>query len=174
MGAAVIDADQIGRVVVENNARLLARLARTFGKNILTSQKKLRRKRVAEIAFSNKSNKRKLDQLVHPFLLQRIKSRIKDLSKRHPVIVIDAALLFEWNLDRITSKVLVIQSGSRERLRRLKIRGIKTDDALARQRMQLSSVEYRQRADKVISNNTTPAKFEAKVKNWAEQFFRTN
>ncbi len=174
MGAAVINADKIGRDVVEGNDALLAKISGTFGKGVLTPGGQLRRKRAAEIAFSSKSNKRKLDRLVHPFLLKEIKSQTKLLSKKHKVIVIDAALLLDWGLDKITDQVLVIHSGSKARLRRLEKRGIKTADALARQRMQLSVSEFRKRADKVILNDKSKKEFEAKVRNWAGQFFLFN
>jgi len=174
MSAGVINADEIGRNVVERNPRLLTKLSQTFGKDVLTSRGNLRRKRVAQIAFSNKSNKKKLDRLVHPFLLKEVIRQIKLLSKKHNVIVIDAALLLEWHLDKITNKVLVIQSGSRKRLRRLKNRGIATADALARQQIQLTTSEFRNRADKVILNNGSKREFEDKVRNWAKHFFKSS
>lgn len=174
MGAAVINADQIGREVVEKNSKLRLNLAKSFGNGILTSHGKLRRQRVAEIAFSSRKNKRKLDQLVHPFLLKEINRQIKRQSRSHKVIVIDAALLLDWGLDKITDKVLVIKSGTGQRLNRLKKRGINATDALARQKMQLPNQELQKHADKTIFNNSSKRKFQNKVKSWAEQFFNSN
>ena len=171
MGAAIIDADKIGRAVVENNPNLVNQLAKAFGGKILTSRGKLKRNRTAKIAFSSKSNKRKLDRLVHPFLLHELKQQIKKLSKKYNVIVIDAALLLDWGLDKLVDQVLVIQSSEKQRFKRLQKRGISSADARARQRMQLLCSEYKKRADKVILNNETKAALEAKVRNLARPLF---
>ena len=167
--AAVIDADKIGREVVESNPELIRKFARAFGRDSVTTNGKLKRSKVAEIAFSSKANKRKLDRLVHPFLLTNLRKQIKKLSKTHSLIVIDAALLLDWNLDRIVDQVLVVHTSLEKRLRRLRGRGIKRVDAIARQKLQLPLKEYMKRADKVIMNNSSQKEFEKKVKLWVEQ-----
>jgi dephospho-CoA kinase len=171
MGAAIIDADKIGRDVVENNPRLVKQLAHAFGGAILMSQGKLNRNRTAQIAFSSKSNKRKLDRLVHPFLLRELQRQIKKLSVNYDVIVVDAALLLNWGLDKLVDHVLVIHSGEKQRFERLRKRGISSADARARQNMQLPYREFKKRADKVILNNTTKAALKVKVLNWAKPLF---
>lgn len=174
MGAAVINADRIGREVVEKNLSLRLKLARAFGKEILTSNQKLRRHRVAEIAFSNKSQKRKLDRLVHPFLVKELKQQIKKFSKNYDVIVVDAALLLDWRLGKMIDRVLVIESKSNQRIIRLVKRGFSKSDALARQKLQRTTAAFRKHADQVIVNNTSKKIFEAQVRNWAKQFFISN
>ncbi|MGH8016350.1 MAG: dephospho-CoA kinase, partial [Candidatus Zixiibacteriota bacterium] len=171
---AVINADNIGREVVENNRVLLKKLARTFGQDLLTSAGILKRKRVAQIAFASQKNKRRLDQLVHPFLLKSLRDSIKRFARNHEVIVIDAALLLDWNLDQVADKVLLIHSGFKKRLIRLQKRGMNISDIKARQKWQLSYDEFRRRSDKVILNNSTKSDFEKKVRNWAREYFETN
>lgn len=171
MGAVVIDADKIGRKVVENNPKLLKQLVRTFGRDILTTTGKLDRIKTAEIAFSNKSNKKKLDRMVHPYLLRELKKQTISLSKKYEVIVIDAALLLDWRLDKFVDRILVIHCGEKLRFKRLQKRGISPTDAKARQRLQLPFIEFKKRADKVIFNNGTIASLENKVKNWARLQF---
>ncbi|HKK19911.1 MAG TPA: dephospho-CoA kinase, partial [candidate division Zixibacteria bacterium] len=53
LGAVVIDADQIGREVVEKDPRVLHRLARQFGNGILTRSGKLDRAALASLAFAD-------------------------------------------------------------------------------------------------------------------------
>jgi len=174
MGAAVVDADQIGRTVVEQNPALVKQIAKVFGNDVLTKSRKLDRKRVAEIAFSSKSNKFRLDKLVHPFLLKELKRQVKKLSRSHDVIVIDAALLLDWSLDRVVDTVLVINASQNKRLARLKKRGISTVDVKARQKHQLSFKEFQRRSDKILMNNSTKLEFEKEVRDWARQFFLSN
>ncbi len=171
MGAAVIDADKIGREVVVNNPKLLKQLVKTFGRKILTISGKLDRDNTAKIAFSSIANKRKLDRLVHPFLLQKINEEIMNTPTSRRVVVIDAALLLDWRLDKIVDRVLVIHSSEKRRFRRLLKRGITPADAKARQLLQLPYAEYRKRADKVILNNRTKSALMSKVKKWAKPLF---
>ncbi len=171
MGAVIIDADQIGREAVEHNPKLKKQLAKAFGPEVLTKWGNLNRKRTAEIAFSSKAHKRKLDRLVHPFLLHELRQQIKKLSSQYDIIVIDAALLLDWGLHKLVNRVLVIHSGEKKRFKRLQKRGISIADARARQRMQPSLAVFFKNADKIISNDSSKAELEAKVKNWANQFF---
>ena len=67
MGAVVIDADKIGRKVVETNPKLIQKLVRAFGPQILTPAGNLRRKKTAEIAFSYNKNRKLLQILVHHY-----------------------------------------------------------------------------------------------------------
>lgn len=174
LGAAIINADQIGREVVEENKSLIKKLQNAFGKDILDSGGKLKRKKVAVIAFSSLANKKKLDRLVHPFLLQELRNQIKRLSKSNKVIVIDAALLLDWQLDRVADKVLLVHSIEDARIKRHLSRGFSKTDIKSRQKWQLSYSAMKKRADKTIMNNSSKSEFESKVRAWAAQFFPTN
>ncbi len=169
-GAAVIDADRIGREVVDRSAPLRKRLANQFGSEILTLSGKLSRKRLARLAFADKAAKRSLDRLVHPFLLKELQHQMKKLARQHEVIVIDAALLLDWELDHQMDVVLVIHTSEETRLKRLVARGISKEDALARQKAQLPFSEYRRRADYVLLNNSTIDKLEIKLQRLYKKF----
>lgn len=163
MGAAVIDADRIGREVVENNPQVLARLVRRFGEDILTRSGRLNRRKLALRAFQNDAAKLHLNRIVHPPLLKELKRQTRQAARVNNVVVIDAALLLDWNLDRIVDLTIVIRASQSKRLERLMDRGISRTDALARQRGQLPLVEYRLRADYVLLNNDSPDRLRDKL-----------
>jgi len=169
-GAAVIDADHIGRQVVDRSAQLRKRLASQFGGEILTASGRLSRKKLARLAFADEAAKQRLNRLVHPFLLKELRRQMKELAKRHDVVVIDAALLLDWELDRPMDVVLVIHASQETRLKRLAARGISKEDALARQRAQVPFSEYRKRADYVVLNNSTVEKLQAKLQHLYKKF----
>ncbi|MFQ6007737.1 MAG: dephospho-CoA kinase [Candidatus Zixiibacteriota bacterium] len=163
-GAVVIDADRIGREVVEKSPQLRRKLAKQFGKEILTATGRLSRKKLARLAFSDDVSKRRLNHLVHPMLLKELRRQMRQLSRRYDVVVIDAALLLDWNLDREMDLVLVIHATQETRLRRLVARGFSKEDVLARQRAQLPFTEFRNRADLVILNNNTLLRLKARLR----------
>ena len=161
-GAEVIDADRIGREVVDRSTALRRRLARAFGADILTPTGRLRRERLAERAFADPQAKATLDRLVHPPLLRELRRQVRAAERRGRVAVIDAALLLDWELDREVDCVLVIHASKARRLERLRRRGMSQADARARLRRQLPLREYRRRADRVISNDGSRAELRAR------------
>ena len=171
MGAVVIDADKIGRKVVETNPKLIQKLARAFGPQILTPMGNLRRKKTAELAFSSEKNRKLLNSLVHPYLLRELKKQIKRNLDKNRVIVIDAALLLDWKLDNVVDLTLVIGCSKEKRMTRLLKKGLSKSDALARMKSQLPFRDYQKRADKVILNSSTAAAFKRKVQKWADSYF---
>ncbi len=164
LGAAIIDADQIGREVVDRNASVLRQLTKRFGSSILTPKKKLDRKRLAELAFKTETSRKALDKIVHPHLLKELKKQANQLSQKHRIVVIDAALLLEWKMGNAVDLVLVVTAPQTVRLRRLQNRGIDRTDALARQRQQASYAEFRRKADILIPNSGSKTALRDRVK----------
>ncbi|MCX6835491.1 MAG: dephospho-CoA kinase [candidate division Zixibacteria bacterium] len=166
LGAAVIDADQIGREAVECSTALRRKLAQAFGAQIIDARGQIRRKKLAALAFADRKANATLNSLVHPYLLKELRRRVKGLLRTNSVVVIDAALLLYWDMDREVDFVLVIHASRTERLKRLKSKGLSPDKALARERAQLPYREFQERADRVILNNGTPRDLERKVAHW--------
>lgn len=170
-GAKIIDADRIGREVVNRNSQLSGLLVKSFGRTIVGKNGRLRRKVLARLAFATKQSKKQLDTIVHPFLLEELRRVLNKAAGGAKPIVIDAALLLDWGLDRELDVVLVVAASRELRLRRLQERGIGRADALARERLQPSSREFTQRADVVIRNNGTRRELAEKVdRTWALLF----
>ena len=71
-GAIIIDADRIGHQVVENSKELQKKMQNEFGKDIISKTGKINRKKIAQRAFHDKTSKKKLNSLVHPYLLKEL------------------------------------------------------------------------------------------------------
>ncbi|HEY0477392.1 MAG TPA: dephospho-CoA kinase [Kofleriaceae bacterium] len=65
-GAALVDADQLARQVVEPGQPALAELVARFGAAILTPEGRLDRKRLAAIAFADPAARADLGRITHP------------------------------------------------------------------------------------------------------------
>ncbi|MFH1687310.1 MAG: dephospho-CoA kinase [bacterium] len=166
MGAAVVDADRIGHAVVDDSASLKQQLAHAFGSDILTGTGRVRRKLLAARAFASDKSRLQLNTLVHPYLLKELWRQVSDVRRRYPAVVIDAALLLDWDMDLKLDYTLVIHAGRRLRRARLAKRGISPAEARSRERHQKLWQEYRQRADRVILNNGTEVDLRRKVAAW--------
>ncbi len=152
-GAGVVDADSIGKQVVDESPALLKKLVKRFGREILTGTGMLDRKALARKAFSTSENKRALDSLVHPYLLKELHKQVKLASKAYRVVVIDAALLLNWGLDSQVDATVVVTASQKVRVVRMAERGFSREEILARQKAQYPLSEYRRRATHVIANN---------------------
>ena len=99
-GWAVVDADLIGKEVVTHNPSVLKKLAKVFGDDILVNNSILRREVLRERAFKNKKTTKALNQIVHPVLMKELYAQVKKHTLKKKNIIIDAALLLDWDLDK--------------------------------------------------------------------------
>jgi len=165
-GFVIIDADQIGKEVVNHNPELLGKLVRLFGVEILTKNRKLNRSKLAVLAFANEISHLKLNRAVHPYLLKELRLKLSHLKKIKKNVVIDAALLLDWNLDKICDYVFLIHASEKLRQTRIAKRGISISDFKARQKMQIQYSQQRARADFCLMNNSTETMLKQKIESY--------
>jgi dephospho-CoA kinase len=72
LGAVVIDADQLAREVVAKGTPGLERVVEAFGPAVLTADGDLDRPKVGSIVFADEDQRRVLESIVHPLVLERI------------------------------------------------------------------------------------------------------
>ncbi|MEO0161713.1 MAG: dephospho-CoA kinase, partial [candidate division WOR-3 bacterium] len=102
-GMKYISADRIGWQVLEEIA---GDLRKYFGEGIFLG-KKINRKCLRDLVFSNPRYLKILNRLSHPRLLARIDEKLEGIKRG--MVVIDAALLFDWPklLKKIDYPILV-------------------------------------------------------------------
>jgi dephospho-CoA kinase len=170
LGAVVISADEIAHEVV-NRASVRRRIVRRWGRQLLKAGGSLDRRKLASKVFSEPGELRALEAMTHPEILREIQRRIRRYkTKRAPLIVLDAPLLYETRLDRLCDVEVFILAGSRTRYSRAKQeRGWTPRELRQREAQQVSLREKRARADRLIVNFATPAVTRAQVRQvWNE------
>jgi dephospho-CoA kinase len=75
LGAAVIDADQIARDVVEPEQPALAKIISEFGADCLDSNGRLDRARLREIVFADPAKRKRLEVITHPAIHEELTRR---------------------------------------------------------------------------------------------------
>ena len=162
-GAAVIDADAIGREVVSENRMLRRQLVKAFGEEILGASGEIDRSKLAQLAFTEPQSTKKLNRLVHPYLLKELRRQIIHNSKHHSIVVVDAALLHLWRMERQMDLTIVVSAPLETRLRRMRNRKIERSDARKRDRAQLSLAVMKKHSDLVIRNSGSRSDLKAKA-----------
>lgn len=164
-GALLIEADLIGREVVERGSRAWQALVDRFGGAILMPDGSIDRALLGRAVFTDPESRRALDSIVHPQLLERLRERIEESEERAgadgEILVVDAALLFEWEILDWFDRVVVVVASEERCVERLVGEGLSEDVALGRIRAQLDPEAKAARADEVIRNDGTLEDLEA-------------
>jgi len=154
-GAAVIEADLVGHEVTDQDPEVRAALAREYGDDIYRPDGRLDRERVAASVFRDPAARARLDRLVHPRLVLRLEERLEGLRARgtRGVVVLDAALLLEWGLERDCDAVIAVTATQSEQVRRLiRSRGWTEAEARTRLLAQRTDEAFSAAADVTLDN----------------------
>ncbi len=155
LGAECIDADEMcHRLILAKG--LKDKITERFGNTVLDTYGKIDRTQLAEIVFQDKTSLDDLCSILHPVVIDQIKSRIVEMEKqgRRKAIVIDAALLEESDLSLMCDFVVFINTGKDNRLKRSQTgRHWPEGELEKRERFQMSLEDKKKKADYIIDNN---------------------
>jgi len=121
LGAQMIDADRISRELVAPGKPAWKEIIEEFGSNVLNPDQTLNRKQIAAIVFNDESKRKKLEDIIHPRVIveeRRLYEKYRQKNSR-VLAVIDAALLIESGNYKNVDKVVVVQCGKEEQIRRV-------------------------------------------------------
>jgi dephospho-CoA kinase len=158
-GARLLEADPLGHEITDRDPEVRAALTAEYGADIYRPDGALDRARVAARVFTDRRARERLNQLVHPRIVARIRDAIVALIQQgwRGVVVVDAALMLDWHLERACDAVLAVTAAEADQVARLvRARGWSEDEARARLQAQRTNEEYARAADTVIENRGTP------------------
>ncbi len=170
LGALVIDADAVARELVEPGSPVLRAIVREFGSSVLRPDGTLDRRALADAAFSSAERRKALNDVTGPPLVAEIVRRAEALEREHAqggggsgVLVVDAALLVQWDVLDMFDLVLVVHAPRELRAERLAAAGFSEADVAARMDAQLPDDAMLAAADAVIVNDGSLDELRAKV-----------
>jgi dephospho-CoA kinase len=156
LGCAVIDADKIAHNLLDKKD-LRKKVVARFGKSILTPAGKISRRKLARIVFTDADKLSKLNKIIHPLVLKRVRELIKKAKgqKRVKAIVLDMPLLAEVGWAKRCDKLIFVKCKQRIRAERAKKMGILDRNMLKiRENFQISLDNKKSIADNTIDNNS--------------------
>jgi dephospho-CoA kinase len=171
LGAAVIDADQLARDVVQPGSPALAEIEERFGKEVLQEDGSLDRKKLGALVFADAEARQALNQITHPRIAAAGQEAIQSLAQAGEKIAIyEAALIVENNLQRGMQGLIVVSLPEAMQIERLKARdGMSDEEAAARIESQLPLSEKLEVATHVIDNSGDLQETEKQVRSlWDE------
>jgi len=162
----VVDADMIARQVVEPGTTALAKIEATFGQQVLFPDGTLDRKKLGSIIFTDESERKKLNAIVHPAIRRTTLWQVLGYWIRgYKYCVMDIPLLIEGGLWQWVGSVVVVYCSEELQLQRLMNRDSSSrEDALARLNSQLPISEKVIYADIVVDNSGSRLELEDLVR----------
>ncbi len=161
-GAKVIDADEIGWSILSRGSAEYHAVVRTFGRKVLTKNGRIDRRALAEAAFANRASLNRLNRIVHPALIARIRAEIERHKKG--LVVVDAALLFYWGLDKEMDVSILVTAPERLKVERMTQVGMTAEQVKARLKLQQPDLSVWRRADFVFENKGSMAELRRKTR----------
>lgn len=150
----VIDCDRVARDVVRRGEHCLLDLAVEFSSAIVTKDGELDRRRLAGIVFRDRKKLRRMEGIMFPYILDRIRGETAQREAAGDrAVFLDAPTLYQSGADALCEKVIAVLAPEGDRLRRIMERdGLTEEEARARMVSQPGDEFFEKRADYVIRN----------------------
>jgi dephospho-CoA kinase len=105
LGAYVLNADAIGRELMEPRQAVYTAIVAHFGDRVVLADGSLNRRALARIAFAD-GRVEELNAIVHPAVIARQAERTAEIFARDPraVVMVESALIFETNYSETNSR----------------------------------------------------------------------
>ena len=168
-GAFIFDADKKAKNILMKNE---------VSKKVLDSFpsiKSLTLKEISEVVFKNKSNQKKLNDIIHPLVKIEIEKSIAIKKGKENIFIIDAALIIESGMfeDLKNNGAIIVLIAAKDsiRARRALLRGSLTQKTIRdRMKLQMSDEEKKKYVDFVIENDSSKESLFTKV----DKFYKEN
>ncbi len=158
LGCKIIDVDIKAKQIIQKDISLQKELRKVFGSEIFFKDGSLNRKHLAHLAFRDESKTLELNKIIHPRMVAEVIEEMETarFSQRYPLIIIDAALIFEISIEKMFDVLIVVYANLDNRIKRVMERHeLKRAEVLARVHRQIPLEDKKEWADFVIDNNGT-------------------
>jgi dephospho-CoA kinase len=156
LGCYIHHADIIAHELTAPERPAWREVVNHFGQNILNEDRTINRARLAKIVFEDRDERRFLNQLLHPLVLEKKKEVIQALRRegRYKIFVSEAALTIEAGFADFFDKVVIVYCKKEIQVKRLMDRdNISRKEALKKIRAQMRPEKKLKYADYVIDSS---------------------
>jgi len=174
LGAAVVDADELAREVVQPGQVAWQEIVDAFGPDVLQQDRSLDRPKLRKIVFDDPQARTKLEAMIHPRVRALAEQRIQEYSAAgYEIVVYEVPLLFEVRLHETLRPVILVACDPKTQSERIMRRDrVSRPDAQKTIAAQMSLAEKRKLADYVIENNGSLEELERQVRELWEELTR--
>lgn len=162
-GFPVIKADDISKEILSNDEKIKKKIIKAFGEDSYKNGKP-DKKYLAEKIFSDPKKVFKINSILHPEVIKRTKELIDELHKNNNLIFVEAALIYEADMEEMFDYVVLITADENIRLQRaVSANKMTEEEFLNRSENQITDEEKMRRADFIFINNSSPDDLKTKA-----------
>jgi len=165
-GYLIIDADLIARECVAPGSLGIKAVAQAFGQEYVKDGI-LDRAKLAELIFSDEQAREKLNRITWPLITEKV---LQMIQENEGLIFLDAALLFESNMDKLCDQIWLVKADETIQRKRLMERNrLTAEEAQNRIAAQGNWNEKEALVQQVFDNNGTKNELYEKIEKALEQ-----
>ncbi len=161
-GIEVFSADQFAQKLVQAGSHQFKKIITHFGEQLLTAANQLDRKRLRDIIFSDPTEKKWLEALLHPAIRDKMQQAVK--TAQSPYCILEIPLLLETEPNPNIDRILVIDAPEALRIQRAqKHHNLSLTQVEQTIQQQIGRNERLQAADDLIVNDSSLTALKEKV-----------
>ncbi len=154
LSAPILDADKIAREAM-NSKEIVTKLCTFFSKDIFDEAGNIDRKKVAKIAFTDQARLKKLNSIIHPYVMKEIEEQINKLLFQNDFIIVDVPLPND-DFKRLCDTIITVWADLNLRIKRISDRSnLSYEEIIKRIKKQMPQEDYEALANYVIYNNSS-------------------
>lgn len=161
----VIDADMISREILSMYPEILISIKHEFGETFIDSLNRLKRRQLGDYVFNNEHRRKKLEDLMIPFIKKEIFNRLEQYNKKgERFCVVDAPTLIEHRINEYMDVNILVWVDKQTQIQRVKQRDDMEEGQITdRINSQMPLDEKKRYVDFIIDNsknlNSTSSQF---------------
>lgn len=165
LGYFIIKADNVAKQIMVEDKDVVHKIIYEFGEKCYDYDGKLNTKYLAQSAFNHPKNLEKLNKIVHPPAILKVKQMANNALKEHNLVFVESALIFEAKMEDIFDYIILITADEDTRIKRVLERGNETAfEIKSRMMHQLSDRDKQKRSDFIIKNDSNIEELKKRAK----------
>ena len=154
LSAPILDADKISKNALKDKV-IIENIKSFFGASIFDSNDLLNKEQLSKLVFSSEKKLIELNNIIHPYVMEKISDTIKELANESKYILLDVPLP-NAEFINLSDTILVVVANDEIRIKRASKRlNISEEDVKKRMGKQMPISNYIKLADHIIKNNGT-------------------
>jgi len=151
-GFTVLRADDISKKILAEDEKVKSLVIKEFGEKSYKDGEP-NKSFLANEVFSDSTKLQMLELILHPRVIKSIEKSSTEILKSKKVVFVEAALIYEADMEAIFDYVVLIISDRIHRLNRKIKSGLSEKDFIQRESNQIPEDEKKKRADYIFSND---------------------
>jgi dephospho-CoA kinase len=151
-GYPVIFADEIAKEILANDPSVKELIIKEFGQEAFPGDK-LDKKYLADKVFPDPVNVAIINTIIHPPTIEKIKSLMKSELLKQNIVFVEAALIYESELEDLFDLIVLITADEETKKKRKMAQGMSESDFMMRLQNQIKDEEKAKIADFIFVNN---------------------